>query len=50
MDKIYFIIPTINGEIAGDPYIVSSTRFAVDLETTIYQINLETLEVKEIDD
>ena len=56
---LYFIIPTINGEIDDDPIIfVSNKNFnhleLIDMifesyeEVTIYRINLQTYEVIEI--
>lgn len=47
---IYFIIPTINGEISGDPYIFKDIELLkyIDEEVTIYKINLNTLEVFEL--
>ena len=50
MNFIYFIIPTINGEIAGAPYIFKDTEFLkyIKEESTIYKIDLNTLEVFEL--
>lgn len=46
---IYFIIPTINGEISGEPYIFRDKELLkyINEEATIYKINLNTLEVFE---
>lgn len=46
---IYLIIPTINGEINGDPYITLSIDKVFFGEVTIYEININTLEVKEVE-
>lgn len=47
MNFIYFIIPTINGEINGEPYIFKNREILkyIDEEVIIYKINLSTLEV-----
>lgn len=47
MNFIYFIIPTINGEIDGEPYIFKNREILkyIDEEVIIYKINLSTLEV-----
>lgn len=49
MKKIYLIIPTINGEINGNPYITLSLDYDFVGENTIYCIDLETLYVSEVD-
>lgn len=50
----YFIIPTINGEINGNPYIFISKDLLkyIDEEVTIYKIDcisLSCIEVKQYD-
>lgn len=48
MEKIYLVIPTINGEINGDAYVTLSLDYDFP-EVVIYEINLKTLEVIEYD-
>lgn len=47
---MYFIIPTINGEIIGEPYIFKDKELLkyINEEVIIYKINLNTLEVSEL--
>ena len=45
---IYLIIPTINGAIDADPYITLSLDYIFE-EAVIYEINLNTLEIEEVE-
>lgn len=47
MNFVYFIVPTINGEISGEAYIFKDKELLKEIneEVTIYKINLNTLEV-----
>lgn len=42
---IFLVIPTINGEISGEPFISLTIDEDLTDEFVIYQINLYTLEV-----
>ena len=49
--NIYFVIPTINGEIFGNPYIVTEkeTLNYIEEEVTIYKINFISYKSIEIE-
>lgn len=50
MKEVYFVIPTVNGEIIGDPYIVlgvDALNFIKE-EVIVYSINPFTLNVYEV--
>lgn len=48
MRYFYFVIPTINGEIVGEPYITFSLDYDFKEEVTIYMV-CEDCSVKEVD-
>lgn len=45
---LYIVIPTINGEIFGNPIVVKSLEYDFD-ECTIYELNIDTLYIREVD-
>lgn len=45
---LYIFIPTINGEINGDPFVTLSPYYNFG-EFTIYEFNIDNFTIKEVD-